>query len=250
MASFLTAISFHVLIGIYAGIYANWLALIFGYLGLVFLFRFLKRGRKENLVLYFALTVLTLFSHIFTWSILAIVSGVFLSVTLIMNRKRNAVLLLIALFSTVVIDLARTGLTGAASGFEEDAKLAERLAGPEQFLLRWNNLTYTTTAFVGGLFANFTIFGLGLYWLLEARMKEPLSMFIMIFLSVGILPFLLGEWVIQTRVFYEIPFQIPAAIALLHTRKRTGGILKTQAICLWLIAMSLIAVSNFHLIKP
>jgi hypothetical protein len=252
IAAFLTAISFHALIGIYAGFYANWLALIFGYLGFIFLFRFLKRGGKENLAIYTGLTLLTLFTHVYTWSILAIVAGIFLSVMLKMNHKRKAALLLIALFSTVAIDLARTGLIGAASGFEEDAEIAGRLTGLEQFVLRWNNLTYTTTTFVGGLFANFIIFGLGLYWLYKARMNEPVSIFIIVFLSVGLLPFLFGEWVIQTRVFYDIPFQIPAAVALFHIRRQpvSGGLLRTLPIYIWLIAMSIVAVSNFYLVTP
>jgi asparagine N-glycosylation enzyme membrane subunit Stt3 len=37
LASFLTAVSSHTLIGIYAGFYANWLALTIGYLSFVFL---------------------------------------------------------------------------------------------------------------------------------------------------------------------------------------------------------------------
>lgn len=251
LAAFLTAISFQVLIGIYAGFYANWLALIFGYLGFVFLFKFLKKGGKENLVIYTGLTLLMLFSHVYTWSILAIVTGVFLAVMLKMNYKRNAALLLIvALLSTVAVDLARTAL-GGSSGFEEDAEIAGRLAGPEQFVLRWNNLTYTTTTFVGGLFANFIILGLGLYWLFKARMNEPVSIFVIAFLSVGILPFLFGEWVIQTRVFYNIPFQVPAAISLFYIgRQQPNGFLKASPMYLWLIAMSVLAVSNFYLITP
>jgi hypothetical protein len=249
IAAFLTAISFQVLIGIYAGFYANWIALIFGYLGLIFLFRFLKRGGKENLALYAGLTILTLFCHVYTWSILAIATGAFLAVMIKTNNRRNAILLMIALLSTVAIDLARTGL-GGPSGFEEDIEISQRrLAGPDQFVLRWNNLTYTTTTFVGGLFANFIILGLGIYWIFKARLKEPTSIFIIVFLSVGILPFLFGEWVIQTRVFYNIPFQIPAAMALFYIGRRSSGI-RTVPIYLWLIVMSLLAVSNFYLIAP
>lgn len=249
LAAFLTAISFHTLIGIYAGFYANWLALIFGYLGFIFLFRFLKGNGKKNLIVYTGLTLLTLFSHVYTWSILAIVAGVFLAVMLKMNYKRNAALLLIALFSTVVVDFSRTSL-GASSGFEGDVAIAGGLAGLEKFTLRWNNLTYATTTFVGGIFANFITLGLGIYWLLRAKMKEPISIFIIVFLSIGILPFLFGEWIIQTRVFYNIPFQIPAAIALFHMGKRSGGLLKVSTICLWLIMVSIVVVSNFYLIIP
>ena len=58
LASFLTAISFQTLIGIYAGFYANWLALIIGYMSFVFLIRFLKKPSKLNLISYSILIVL------------------------------------------------------------------------------------------------------------------------------------------------------------------------------------------------
>ena len=51
IAAFLTAgMSFHILVGIYAGLYANWIALIFGYLSLIFLFRYLKKSEKRESV--------------------------------------------------------------------------------------------------------------------------------------------------------------------------------------------------------
>jgi hypothetical protein len=68
--------------------------------------------------------------------------------------------------STVIIDLGMTSISGSSGGIERDLEVANTLAGAEQFLLRWNNLSYTTTTFVGGLFANFLVLGLGLYiWL-------------------------------------------------------------------------------------
>lgn len=249
LAAFLTAVSFHTLIGIYAGFYANWLALVFGYISFVFLFRFLKKGGRENLVIYGALLLLTLPSHVYTWTILAIVTGVFLGVMFKMNQysRRNTVLLFIALLSTVGIDLAKMSIIGSSAGIEEDIRLAGSLAGPEQFALRWNNLNYTVTTFVGGLFANFIALGLGLYWLFRAKMKDPATIFLIVFLSIGILPFLFGEWVIQTRVFYDIPFQIPAAIALFWIGRHYMG---AYAIYIWLVAMAVVAVSNFYLISP
>lgn len=251
-AAFLTAVSSQLLIGIYAGFYANWLSLTIGYLSFVFLFRFLKRSSKMNLALFSVLLVLTLFAHIYTWSILAIIASIFLLSMVKLNYygKRNIGLLLIAIIATVLIDLARVSFTNSSGGIEEDLALAEHLAGPEQFVLRWNNLTYTITTFVGGLFANFIMLSLGLYWLLKMKMKEPINVFIIIFLSIGILPFLFGEWVIQTRVLYNIPFQVPAAIALYRISRsvRLEGLLKTATISLWLIVVAFIAVSNFYLL--
>ena len=53
LAAFLTAVSFHVLTGIYAGLYANWFALIIGFLSFMFLFKFLKRPSISYFVTYF-----------------------------------------------------------------------------------------------------------------------------------------------------------------------------------------------------
>src|SRR5690606_15748199 len=190
LAAFLTAISFQTMIGIYAGFYSNWLALIVGYISFIFLFRFLKTGGTTNLALYSGLFTLMLFTHVYTWSILAMVTGIFLIVMLKLNyyNSRNAGLLLIALIATVGIDLARVGLTGSSGGIEQDLNLAEQLVGTDQFTLRWNNLTYTITTLLGGLFANIMVLGLGIFWLLKTEIRNnPLSIFIISFLSIGLL---------------------------------------------------------------
>jgi len=70
----------------------------------------------------------------------------------------------------------------------------------------------------------------------------------MIFLSAGLLPLFFGSWTIQARVFYDMPFEIPAAIALYYLSNRSGSILVTAAACTWLLAMSLFTVMNYHLI--
>ena len=109
MASFLTAISFHTLIGIYAGFYANWFALIIGYLSFVFLIKFLKKPSKLNLIVYSTLIILLPFSHVYTWTVLIIVMGIFLAVMLKFNyySRKSIILLLLVILSSVVIDAAR-----------------------------------------------------------------------------------------------------------------------------------------------
>lgn len=258
IAALMTVVSYQTLIGIYSGFYANWLALILGYLSFVFLFRYLKEGAMRNLTLYGVLTVMVLLAHVYTWSILSIVAGLFLIVTIMETyrmanvRRKNAMMLLAVLIATLILDIGRTNIIGASGGIEGDLKWANTLlVGPDQFLLRWNNLSYTTTTFVGGLFANFIVLGLGLYWLIRTRLQENATIFLLIFLSIGILPFLIGEWVIQTRVFYNIPFQIPAAIGLTYLiQEQTRKLLRPAAILLWLVTVAIIAVSNFYLIAP
>jgi hypothetical protein len=258
LSGFITAVSSQVLIGIYAAFYANWMALILGYLSLVFMFRFLKKGEIRNLATYGLLTLMMLLTHVYTWSILSMVMGTFLLVSVVSRSttmfrtasRKNAILLLLILLSTVAVDIERSVSTGASGGIERDLQLADSLVGFEQLTQRWNNLTYTTVTFVGGLFANFIVLGLGLYWLVRTSTRDYTSIFLMIFLSIGILPFLFGEWVIQTRVFYNIPFQIPAAIALFQIKNQTTGRIKVAPIYFWLVVVAIIAVSNFYLVAP
>ena len=254
LAAFLTAVSSQILIGIYAGFYANWFALIIGYLSFMFLIKFLKRPNTLNLILYSLLMVFLVFTHAYTWSILAIVMSIFLVVQLKLNcyHKRSVTLLLLVILSSVIIDIARIFVTGStSSGIEQDIIKARGGASLSQFALRWNNLNYTVNTYVGGQFSNFIIFMLGLYWLFRFNLYQSSSIFLVVFLSIGIIPLLFGNWVIQTRILYNIPFQIPAAIALTYIRKSyANGTLIIFPICIWLLAIGIRAVSNFYLIFP
>ncbi len=253
LASFLTTVSFHTLIGIYAGFYANWFAIIIGYLSFLFLVRFLKTSSIINLTIYSALVVLLLFSHVYTWSVLAVVTGIFLAVLISLNYypKRRMIFLLLVVLSSVVIDVSRMTITGSGGGIERDIEIANEGLNLEQFALRWSNIIDTTQIYFGSQFSNFIILGLGLYWLFHFSLREPYNILMVIFLSVAIISLFFGDWLVQSRILYNIPFQIPAAIALTYIKKRAnGGNIILLSICILLIAMSIRAVSNYYLIMP
>jgi hypothetical protein len=249
LASFFTAVSFQTLVGIYAGFYANWFALIIGYLSIICLFKSLKSPTRLNFIAYSTLVILLLFSHVYTWSVLAVVMTIFMIVMLKMNRysKRSILLLLLIVLFSFAIDIIRMSLTGSAGGIEGDIQVYNYYAvGPEQFFTRWDNILDTTEHALGGILGNSIILGLGIYWIFRANYLEPYNIFLIIFLSMGILPLFFGEWTIQSRVFYNIPFQIPAAIGLNYVQQQSRGILKSLSICIWLVAVSLVYVSNFY----
>jgi len=66
LSSFITAISFQALIGIYGGLYSNWLALILGYSSFVFLLRFLKKPTGINYLAFAVLFFVMMLSHSYT----------------------------------------------------------------------------------------------------------------------------------------------------------------------------------------
>lgn len=113
-ASFLTAISFQTLNGIYSGFYANWLALVFGYSAFGLLLRCLKRPSKFGLVALGILMMALLLAHTYTWTIIISVAFVFLFVLNISNyypRKRFLILFLV-LSSSIVVDISKIYMVG------------------------------------------------------------------------------------------------------------------------------------------
>jgi hypothetical protein len=268
IAALIGGISFHTLGGIYAGFYANWLALIVGYISLVFLFRYLRSGCLFDIVVFSILLIGVLFFHVYTWIILAAVTAIFLLTMLVtqnkrikkkdsnnnnnnnnsFSQKRIIWLLLFAILVSIVVYLAKAFLISSSGGLEEEIKVAERGLGIEQFDLRWEILTTTMHHTLGGVFSNFIILILGLFWVLKSNLRKPSNVFLIIFFSTGIIPLFFGGWVIQARVFYNMPIEIPAAIALYYISKRSGSVLVPFAGCIWLAAVSLLIVTNYYLI--
>jgi hypothetical protein len=265
IAAFFAAVSFHTLIGIYAGFYANWFALIVGYISIAFLFRYLRSGRTSNILVFSILLIATLFFHVYTWTILAAVTSIFLlTMLVIQNRKKKnnignnnigfftskkiILLLLFGILPSVTIDVAKVALTGSSGGLGQDIELVQTSLGIDQFHLRWEILSTTMHDSLAGVFSNFIILGLGLLWLFKSNIREHSTIFLMIFLSIGLVPLFIGNWIIQARVFYNIPFEIPAAIALYYVYRRSGSLLVPLAACTWLVAVSLFTVMNYYLV--
>jgi hypothetical protein len=262
IAALLGAVSFHTLAGIYAGFYSNWFALIVGYISIVFLFRYLRYGRLRDLGIFPILLIAVLFLHVYTWTILTAVAAIFLVTMLLVvitreknsssnkdfNKKRMTWLLL-ALILSIMVDITKVVLTSSSGGVEQDIGLAQTYLGVGQFNLRWVILDTTMHHSLGGVFSNFIILTLGLFWVLKSNIREPNTIFLMIFLSAGLVPLFFGSWDIQARAFYDMPFEIPAAIALYYISNRSGSILITLAACTWLVAASLFTVMNYYFIS-
>jgi hypothetical protein len=268
IAAFLAAISYHTLVGIYAGFYANWLALIVGYISIAFLFRYLRTGRHFDIILFSALLIGVLLLHAYTWTVLAAVAGVFLIAMFVIQSKKNKnknkissnnnnlfiknrrmiIWLLLAILVSIGVDIAKVSLTGSSGGVEQDIEVAQRSLGIEQFNLRSLILDATMHGSLGGVFSNFIILLLGLFWVLKSNMRDPGTIFLMIFLSAGLVPLYIGSWTLQVRVLYDIPFEIPAAIALYYISSRSGSVLVTLAACTWLVAVSLVTVMNYYFV--
>ncbi len=251
-ASMLTAVSFQTLIGIYAGYYANWIGLIFGYSSIIFLVRFLKKRTKLNLALFAILTVSMLFSHQYTWTVFAIVMFIALAIMMFMRlefgfhySRIGIILLILVVLLPVVFEIGRTMIIGSSGGLLQDLSKAQAGLSANNFAARWSTLKDTVFFYLGGQLSNFMILFLGVYWLIVSKFRRLSSLFIVIFLSIGIIPILFGDQLTQGRILYDIPFQIAAAIGLVHLTRQRGNVVLVP-ICIWLVILSVRAAANFY----
>lgn len=248
----LITIPSHMLIGIYAGLYANWFALIWGYLAMLFLFRLTEKQKKIDVIVFSVLLVVLLFSHAQTWTIFMYVIGLFTAVLYFRNKRQNkstAAYILFSILPSIVIDVLRMLLINFSGVSQELSFAMKREVGIHGIAVIWDNLIDTAHLYLAGQIANPIILLLVIYWLYNIKIKANYVIFLGIFFSLYIFPLLFADATIQARFFYEIPFQIPAAIALTVLKERTGSYL-AFTICVWLAVMSLYTAANFVLIVP
>src|SRR5713101_1974900 len=87
--------------------------------------------------------------------------------------------------------------TRTSTGVQHDVSISKSNVGLNQFTARWDNVADTSYNYIGGIFSNFIILGLGLYWLVKCRLQDWQSIFLIVFLSFGVLPILFGDTVVQ-----------------------------------------------------
>lgn len=258
----LVPFSTQLIVGIYGGFFSNMLALSFMLLTFLFYLRFLKSSKILDLGLFVAMMFMTLFSHVYTWVFLIatlVVSTVLLGV---FNRKSEKKKTHIAVIATVGVTIAVlfgiSTLISSKSGVSYLTDLVSTSFGQDFFATRWFNLNNTFRFYLGGLLANTVLMGLALVWAFKADYKNHFNAIIFASLSIFSAFFFLGNEVIQSRIFFNIPLFIPAAITLsnfmagkyaqaLDSRTRS-----TIVVLIFLVIgnYALRSLANLYLVEP
>jgi hypothetical protein len=228
LSSFLTAISFQVLVGTYSGYYANWIGLIVMYLSFIFLVRYLRNPSNHfALFMFTALSVSLLFIHSYTWSIAVVFALIFVLVSYykrVINSRRIVAIACLALLSSLIFDLAKSSMGIGPGALGRNLFTIERTgSGLDQVENRWSNLVRTVQVYVGGIYGNpifLSIAFLGCILLFYNTRRGYTSQFVLVLFSLGILPLFFGDREILARIIYIIPFQIPASIAIFWIQRR------------------------------
>lgn len=247
LAAFITGVSFHTLIGVYGGLYANWYSLIFVNLAILFFVRSIRAGTIMNLCLFSALLVIVLFTHEPTWPILVLALLISLILIIFTHKRARkiALYLFVSMFPSFMFESVRITYTKNAGVIRDINYANDQGFGIHDFSTIWNNLITSTQTYLAGQFGNSIIYFLVVYWLFISDFKNKSNIVILVFLFLPMIPILFGDSVTMSRVLFEIPFQIPAAIALTYIMNHRS---KTLAfvICLWLFAIGVRSSSNFY----
>jgi len=205
-ACFLTAISFQIIAGMYAGIFANWISLLPAYISLTFLLRFLKTSKILNLYLFSIALVVLLFTHTYTWTIIMFFVFILSIVFWVRHSYSFGLLKLVFVAALIVvgIDIAKSAITGSTLGISRDLALAESAGFNPQPGAIWSNIVYVSQVYMAGFFGNIIFLLLALCGIMLIRYKSRVDIFMLIFISIAILPLFFSDKVILSRVLIKI----------------------------------------------
>jgi hypothetical protein len=245
-SSFITAVSFQIMIGVYAGFYANWIALVIGTFAAWLSIRYLDVGEKKFLVAFSISILALLLSHSYTWSIF---TSFFILYLLVLrwrkvSRSREIKHLLIILACIIAADFMKGVAFDSLSAAQLNISVAQShevgmVAGD-----RWSVLVRTVEVYLGGIFGNIVILLLVLCFTVMFKINSKAGYFSTVFLSLGMIAIVFGDKIVQSRILYDIPFQIPAGLVLANIFVSQNGKLKTIVIGTSLLAIAIYTMTN------
>ena len=254
ISAFLTTVSPQILVGVYAGFIANWLALIISFFSVYVIAKYTKVPQIRYLVILIVFLIMLRFTHLYTWIVMSPILFLFVSILVVQNRNvvirskilKIAVFLVIFIlpyFLGVSIDMlsSETNPINSSSNFQSFLNTLSL----KNLTNSWENLTYSVNIQNGGFTANCILLILCVGWIFYFDKFSVLSLFMTVLLLLSILPIFLGNDVIQTRMIYNIPFQIPASVTLYYILSiGRGGKFLFISVLLCLITISFRQVSN------
>jgi hypothetical protein len=219
-ASLAAVLGFNMAVGMMAGFFAAWTALIPFYI-CVALTPSLAEGNLKSLAIVLASSIAMLYIHPWTWSLLmAILTLHLVFSTLQSFRKENFKLdrrLLAVLIGNATADVVKTYISPSYGGLASSTRTLgnSRAFGFEPLLDLPRNLQRLTVSYVDGLFFNPLHMTLALIGVLSLSKKcDDISRLFIIWLAVVSLLFPFSNIGLQSHLLFATPFPILIAEGL------------------------------------
>lgn len=269
IVGFTTVFSPQIVVGMYAGLLANWLAIIAGFVALLFLTRLWENSasRLSTMLLNASclagmMTLIMLF-HAYSFWYFSVVFGVFALVSFLYTRNQagktilKSCIILMALTPGILLDFSKPLFSDISPGLETQGAMVQKQFSLSNFNVRLENLSETVQTYVGGYLAAPLIWLLVLAWILKSRSATSLDRLILSMLFITAIPLLFGSVEFQTRIIYNTPMQIPAALVLLNHKNDNAlnpGTTERRLVMLAALFIfanyAISAMANLYLVLP
>jgi len=241
LSSLLAVLSFNTTVGMFAGIYANWLALAFMILSFALLIKASSQNSRKTLLASIATSILVLLTHALSWMVFTAVLFFYSATSLIALRlwkkaeaKRDLLFSLSILLASGAFALFLLFLSNLL-GSNLSAKLVVSYSKSSYLLLRADtlsefpaNLSVTLSDFLGGFLASPLIYLLASIGALQGGYRRRFERLLYSWLIPTSIVFLLTRSIDQWRMLYLMPIQILAALGVFQLIKGAGLLLPEQ----------------------
>ena len=216
LAALLSVCSYQVSVGIWAGYYANWLALAESYLLLTSVLLFAKARTRGLFASMLSASVAILFTHPWTWTIMvALVAVLALDSYLRKTGMIPWVPIAVLLAANLILDLARIFFIGSYGGEQAGYDVAKSVS-PLDIFQAWPN-ALGVFSYYDGYLANALYIALAFVAIVAVyRAKDEFSRTLIIWTALPALPFMFFNSLLQTRLVYVTPIPVLAVIGLLR----------------------------------
>ena len=211
LSSLVAMVSFNMTVGMMAGFFSQWAMLILFYI-CVALTPGLAEHNLKVLIIILVASIIALYVHPWTWSLLMAILTIQLIISAIEPLKRGEIKLdkhlLIILIGNSIGDLLKIALTPNYSGLKSLAEVVIELSF-KQFLHQFENLQRITISYVAGLFYNplyIVLAFIGVLSLLNRR--NEFSRLIIIWVALISLVFPFNRINPQSHLLFATPFPI------------------------------------------
>lgn len=211
----------HLTVGMYGGLFANMIGLVFWYVFWALVFACLKTCSWRLCLMAVVFQSLLLFSHANTWDMSMGILGLFFIVLflewLIKRKKCSRPLMLFALLvAGVSLNVVRNSVLNIGIGTVEAVGVAQSGVSLINLLSIWQTLGVSLGSFMGIAFVNpVLLFFAGVGGIAVALDSRLVSRFLTTSLVAASVPFILGDYIVQTRIMYDLPVHIFAFLGLL-----------------------------------
>jgi len=223
VVSLLSAFSFNATVGMWAGFFANWLAIAEAYIFLTLLLRFLRTMSRRGFVLLTLMSIAMFLTHPWTGMVVLTVASVFV---LSVWRDSRQIILAKALFvllsmTTVIYVTKIVFVEGLSTAQYTSATVSG--SGVSQLFSFWPNIVYSLFVYFDGLFGNAMLLGLSIVAVISLRFLDRFERLLALWVAIGSIPFAFLESGLQVRILYDLPFPVLASMGLLLLIRPAGN---------------------------